>query len=62
MDFSVVGNIISSIGFPIFVAVWLLWKSSNDTREMERAINALENAILEISSYIKAIYGVKKEK
>lgn len=53
MDFENITNLISSIGFPIFVAVWMLYKSSNDSKELTAAINQLENAILDLKAYIQ---------
>lgn len=53
MDFENITNLISSIGFPIFVAVWMLYKSSNDSKELTTAINQLENAILDLKAYIQ---------
>jgi hypothetical protein len=44
MDEATVGlatSFISSVGFPIFVAVWMLFKSSKDSAEMKAAINEL---------------------
>lgn len=42
---SELANIISQIGFPIFVAVWMLYKTSKDSEEMRESINELRNAI-----------------
>lgn len=36
---------ISQVGFPIFVAVWMLYKSSKDNEKMNETINELKNAI-----------------
>lgn len=36
---------ISSIGFPVFVAVWMLYRSSEDNEKMMDTINELKNAI-----------------
>lgn len=36
---------ISNIGFPVFVAVWMLYKSSADNEKMMNTINELKNAI-----------------
>lgn len=36
---------ISTLGFPIFVAVWMLYKSSKDNEKMTETINELKNAI-----------------
>lgn len=38
-------NFISQIGFPIFVAVWMLYKTSKDSESMQESINDLKIAI-----------------
>lgn len=48
-------SVISSLGFPIFVAVWLLWKSHKDTQVIQDSINKLENAIVELNTYVRAL-------
>ena len=40
-----ISNIISGLGFPIFVAIWMLYKTSADSEEMRKSINDLKNAI-----------------
>lgn len=40
-----VAQFISQVGFPIFVAVWMLYKSSKDNEKMQETINELKNAI-----------------
>lgn len=40
-----VAQFISQIGFPIFVAVWCLYKSSKDSEAMNTSLNELKNAI-----------------
>lgn len=40
-----IAQFISSLGFPIFVAVWMLYKSSKDNECMNETINELKNAI-----------------
>lgn len=45
-------NFISSIGFPIFVAVWMLYKTSKDSQEMRESINELKNAITSMTSEV----------
>ena len=39
-------QIIGNLGFPIFVAVWMLYKSSNDSADMRSAISELKEAIV----------------
>ena len=38
-------TIISQLGFPIFVSVWMLYKTSTDSEAMRESINELKNAI-----------------
>lgn len=48
-----VANVISQIGFPIFVAVWMLYKTSKDSEEIRKSINQLRNAITILTSEVK---------
>lgn len=61
MDMQVVNNLISSVGFPIFVAVWMLYKSSKDSEEMKDTINELKNAITEMTTLLKRSDEDKKD-
>ena len=45
-------TIISQLGFPIFVAVWMLYKTSKDSEEMRNSINDLKNAITLLTSEV----------
>lgn len=38
-------TIISQLGFPIFVSVWMLYKTSTDSEAMRKSIDELKNAI-----------------
>lgn len=53
MDVQLIESLISSVGFPIFVAVWMLYKTSNDSKEMANTINELKNAITEMTALLK---------
>lgn len=53
MDMNAITQAISSLGFPIFVAVWMLYKSSKDSEEMRNAINELRLAITELTTLVK---------
>lgn len=55
-DFNII-ELIGNLGFPIFVAVWLLWKSHKDTETITNSVNKLENSIIELISYIKSLKG-----
>lgn len=52
MDMNGVQTIISTVGFPIFVAVWMLYKSSKDSEKMSETIDDLRNAITELSAFL----------
>lgn len=46
MNMSEITQIIGNLGFPIFVAVWMLYKSSSDSADMRSAISELKEAIV----------------
>lgn len=46
-------NFISNLGFPIFVAIWMLYKSSKDNEKMTTTINELKNAITLLTAEFK---------
>ena len=46
MDMTEITQIIGNLGFPIFVAVWMLYKSSSDSADVRRAISELKEAIV----------------
>lgn len=52
---------ISNLGFPIFVAVWMLYKSSKDNENMTETINELKNAITLLTAEFKHHNGDDKE-
>ena len=54
-DIADISGVIANLGFPIFVAVWLLWKSHKDTQIIQDSINKLENAILELNTYVRTL-------
>ena len=45
-------NFISQIGFPIFVAVWMLYKTSKDSEETRSALMELKLAITTLTSEV----------
>lgn len=47
-----VAQFISQVGFPIFVAVWMLYKTSKDSSAMNDSINELKNAITQLTTLI----------
>lgn len=44
---------VSSLGFPIFVACYMLYKSSKDSEEMRETINDLKTVIVELVAEFK---------
>lgn len=57
---SEIANFISQIGFPIFVAVWMLYKTSKDSQAMQESINELKIAINTLTSEV-AHHPTKEE-
>lgn len=48
-----ISQFIANLGFPIFVAVWMLYKSGKDNERINETINELKNAINILTSEIK---------
>ena len=61
MDMNAVQTIISTVGFPIFVAVWMLYKSSKDSEQMSKTIDDLRNAITELTAILTKTEDKKDE-
>lgn len=61
MDMNAVQTIISTVGFPIFVAVWMLYKSSKDSEKMSETIDDLKNAITELTAILTKTKDKKDE-
>lgn len=49
---SEIANLISQVGFPIFVAIWMLYKTSKDSEEILSAITDLKIAITTLTSEV----------
>ena len=54
--------IISQLGFPIFVAVWMLYKTSTDSEAMRESINELKNAITLMTNEVAHHYKDEDDK
>lgn len=52
MDVEMIQTMISTIGFPIFVAVWMLYKTSKDSEKMDESIQELKNAITQLTTLV----------
>lgn len=53
MDMTTISQFISSVGFPIFVACWMLYKTSKDSEDLKDAINELKNTITVLTELIR---------
>ena len=53
MNMNEFSTFIANLGFPIFVAVLILYKSSKDNERITETINDLKNAITILTSEIK---------
>lgn len=56
-----ISQFIANLGFPVFVAVWMLYKSSKDNENMTETINELKNAITLLTAEFKHHNGDDKE-
>lgn len=43
---------VTQLGFPCFVAVWMLYKSNKDDKQLLDALNILESSVKELITYI----------
>jgi hypothetical protein len=55
-------TIISQLGFPIFVSVWMLYKTSADSEAMRESINELKNAITLMTNEVAHHYKDEDDK
>ena len=55
-------TIISQLGFPIFVSVWMLYKTSTDSEAMRESINELKNAITLMTNEVAHHYKDEDDK
>jgi len=59
MDPNGIPQTISQVGFPIFVAVWLLWKGEQQNRHIVEALNNLKTVVTILAEKIEAIMNEK---
>lgn len=50
---SEIAQIISQLGFPIFVAIWMLYKTSKDSEALKDTIADLKNSITVLITLIQ---------
>lgn len=53
MDVTVISDFISSCGFPMFVAIWMLYKTSSDSEQLKESVNELKTAITVLTENLK---------
>lgn len=47
-----ISQFITNLGFPCFVAIWMLYKSNKEDKQLMEALNTLENSVKELITYI----------
>ncbi len=52
MEINVIIDLIQSVGFPIFVAVWLLTRSESRDEKMIQALNELKAVVQDYHKYL----------
>lgn len=57
---SEIAQIISQLGFPIFVAVWMLYKTSKDSEALKDTIADLKNSITVLTTLMQDKDGGNK--
>ena len=57
MDITQISNLVSQLGFPIFVAGYMLIKQSKDTENMAAILTKLETAIDALSTKMDSKNG-----
>ena len=57
MDITQISNLVSQLGFPIFVAGYMLIKQSKDTENMAAILTKLETAIESLSTKMDSKNG-----
>ncbi|MBT9145232.1 MAG: hypothetical protein DDT42_01102 [candidate division WS2 bacterium] len=52
MEINVIIDLIQSVGFPIFVVIWLLMRSESRDEKMIEALNELKGVVQEYHRYL----------
>lgn len=55
MELTEISNLIGSLGFPIFVAVWMLYKSEKEQELHRDEVNKLAEALNELKTVITVL-------
>lgn len=51
--YEIFAKFISTVGFPIFVAVYMLYRTSEDSKALNETVNNLTNAVTELTTLIR---------
>lgn len=62
MDANALQQLISTVGFPIFVAVWYMMKTSKDTANLTQAVTDLTQMLKIMQAQINISEGDKNGK
>jgi hypothetical protein len=52
--YNMVTSFISSVGFPIFVAVWMMTQGKKEKEELRKAIEANTIAVTQLSIFVQS--------
>lgn len=61
MDISAVANLVSSVGFPILVALILIWYIKEEQDKMRETLNELKTAITRLIDRIDRMEDYKND-
>lgn len=61
MDYNGAMAFISQLGFPIFVSMWMLYKSNKDDAKLMQALNTLEDSVKELITYIHTMKDLEQK-
>lgn len=53
MDTNNIANVVSQVGFPIFVAVYMLYSNNKTQQTVAEAINKMENRLIQILEHVR---------
>lgn len=55
MDVNVIINAIQQVGFPIVVAIYLIWRHEHILQKLTEKINQLEETIIKLNAEVEVI-------
>lgn len=56
MEMELISQLITSVGFPTFIAMWLMWKDSRNQERIYAIISKNTEAIIALDGTIQRLY------